>query len=160
MARRTRYWLLKTEPSTYSIDDLAREPDQTTHWDGIRNYQARNFIRDDMREGDRVLIYHSNAKPPAVVGTATIVRAAYPDFTAFDPNSKYFDPKSRQDEPRWFMVDVRLDDIFDMPVSLDDVKKTRSLKDMVLVNNSRLSVQPVTKKEFDTIVKMGSRVRS
>lgn len=160
MARRKKYWLLKTEPSTYSIDDLANEPDQTTHWDGIRNYQARNYIRDDMQEGDRVLLYHSNAKPPAVVGTATIVREAYPDFTAFDPNSKYFDPKSRQDEPRWFMVDVRLDDVFDSPVSLDDIKKTRSLKDMVLVNNSRLSVQPVTKKEFDTVVKMGSRVRS
>ncbi len=160
MARRVKYWLLKTEPSTYSIEDLANEPDQTTHWDGIRNYQARNSIRDDMRVGDRVLVYHSNAKPPAVMGTATIVREAYPDFTAFDPKSKYYDPKSRQEAPRWFMVDVKLDEIFETPVSLDDVKKTKSLKDMVLVNNSRLSVQPVTKKEFDTIVKMGSRVRS
>ena len=154
MAKSNRYWLMKSEPGTYSIQDLAREKKKTTHWDGVRNYQARNFMQQ-MKLGDRVLFYHSNAKPPAAVGVCRVVREAYPDFTAFDPSSKYYDPKSKQESPRWFMVDVCLEEVFPHPVSLQEIKSVRSLAKMVLVNNSRLSVQPVTQKEFETIVKMG-----
>ena len=113
-----KYWLMKTEPSEFSIQDLAKAKKKTTHWDGVRNYQARNFMRDDMRIGDRVLLYHSNADPSAVVGTAKIVKESYPDHTAWDPKDKHFDPKSSADNPRWFMVDIQLDDIFLEPISL------------------------------------------
>ena len=103
-----KYWLLKTEPDCYSIDDLAKEKKKTTHWDGVRNYQARNMLRDEMKVGDRVLFYHSSCDPPGVAGTAEIVKEGYPDFTAFDPNEKHYDAKSKQEDPRWFMVDVKL----------------------------------------------------
>lgn len=157
MSRAKKYWLLKTEPNAYSIQDLAREPDQTTYWDGVRNYQARNFLRDEMQVGDRVLFYHSNADPTAVVGTAVVVRAAYPDHTAFDRHDAHFDPKSAADNPRWFMVDIKLDVIFDQPIPLADLREVKALKDMELLRKgSRLSVQPVRKKEFDTIVKLRS----
>ncbi|HAA65365.1 MAG TPA: EVE domain-containing protein [Acidimicrobiaceae bacterium] len=153
-----KYWLMKTEPSSYSITDLANEKKQTTCWDGVRNYQARNFMRDEMKIGDSVLLYHSNAKPPAVVGTAVIVRESYPDFTAWDKNSKYFDPKSSQTEPRWFMVDIQLDQTFAEPIALDALREVKALDDMVLLQKgSRLSVQPVRKKEFDTILKLAGR---
>ena len=145
---------MKSEPGTYSIQDLDGERKKTTHWEGVRNYQARNLMQQ-MKVGDRVLFYHSNARPPAAVGVCRVIREAYPDFTAFDPFSKYYDPKSKLDSPRWFMVDIQLDAIFPRPVPLDEIKQTRSLAKMVLVNNSRLSVQPVTRKEFETIVKMG-----
>ena len=111
-----KYWLMKTEPSEFSIQDLAKAKKKTTHWDGVRNYQARNFMRDDMRIGDRVLLYHSNADPSAVVGTAKIVKESYPDFTAWDPKDKHFDPKSSADNPRWFMVDIQLDEIYLEPI--------------------------------------------
>lgn len=157
MSRAKKYWLLKTEPNAYSIQDLAGEPDQTTYWDGVRNYQARNFLRDEMQVGDRVLFYHSNADPTAVVGTAVVVRAAYPDHTAFDRHDAHFDPKSAADNPRWFMVDIKLDVIFDQPIPLADLREVKALKDMELLRKgSRLSVQPVRKKEFDTIVKLRS----
>jgi predicted RNA-binding protein with PUA-like domain len=149
-----KYWLIKSEPHAYSIDDLANEKNETTSWEGVRNYQARNFMRDDMKKGDLVLFYHSNAKPPGVVGTAKVVSESYVDHFAFDTNSKYFDPKSKRDSPRWFMVDVKLVKKFKAVVGLPEIKATKSLAKMVLVNNSRLSVQPVTKKEFDTILKM------
>lgn len=150
----TKYWLLKTEPGAYSIQDLAAEPRQTTCWDGVRNYQARNYMRDDMKKGDRVLVYHSNAKPPAVVGTAVIVKESYPDHTAWDPQDKHFDPKSSADNPRWFMVDIKLEQQFDSPISLDDLRTMKVLKEMELLRKgSRLSVQPVRKKEFDAILK-------
>ena len=149
-------WLMKSEPDVYSIDDLAAESNKTTHWDGVRNYQARNIMRDEMKKGDQVLFYHSNAKPPGVAGIAKIVKESYPDHTAFDPKDKHYDPKSKKDEPRWMMVDVKFVKKFKHFVSLDEIKATKSLSEMVLVNNSRLSVQPVTKKEFDTIVEMAS----
>jgi predicted RNA-binding protein with PUA-like domain len=149
------YWLLKSEPSAYSIYDLAAEKKQTTHWDGVRNYQARNFMRDQMKLGDRVLFYHSNANPAAVAGTATIARESYPDFTSWDPNDKHYDPKSTEENPRWFMVDIKHDKTFDEPISLETLRGVKALKDMELLRKgSRLSVQPVRKKEFDAILKL------
>lgn len=152
-----KYWLMKSEPSEYSIDDLAAEKKQTTHWDGVRNYQARNFMRDEMKVGDRVLFYHSNANPAAVAGTAKVVREAYPDFTSWDPKDKHYDPKSTQENPRWFMVDIKLDKIFDEPVPLETLRGVKALREMELLRKgSRLSVQPVRKKEFDAILKLAS----
>lgn len=147
----TRYWLMKSEADVYSIDDLAS--DGTTPWDGVRNYQARNNMRE-MKKGDRVLYYHSRQSPPAVAGLARVAREAYPDPTQFDRKSKYFDEKSDADDPRWWLVDVAFDRKFDEPVTLPDIKETSALKDMVLVNNSRLSVQPVKKAEFERVLKM------
>ncbi|MAI69470.1 MAG: EVE domain-containing protein [Rhodopirellula sp.] len=150
-----KYWLMKTEPTTYSIDDLERESNQTTCWEGVRNYQARNLLRDDIQEGDRVLFYHSACKEPAVVGTAVVSRPGYPDSHAFDKRSKYYDAKSDPDNPRWYMVDVKLEKKFDAPVTLASLREKASLKEMVLLQKgSRLSVQPVKKKEFDIVLKM------
>ena len=157
MAKKIRYWLMKSEPTVYSIDDLSKEKNKTTHWDGVRNYQARNILRDEMKVGDKALFYHSNAKPPGVAGVCRIVKESYPDFTAFDPKDKHFDPKSNQQEPRWFMVDIKLEKKFSRLVSLDEIKSVSALSKMVLVNNSRLSVQPVTKGEFETILKLASK---
>ena len=155
----TQFWLMKSEPGNYSIDDLASEKTRTTCWDGVRNYQARNIMRDLMKKGDKALFYHSNAKPSGVVGVVKIVSEAYPDHTAFDANSKYFDPKSNKDEPRWVMVDVQLVRKFKRLVSLEQIKNTKSLGKMVLLNNSRLSVQPVTRAEFETIVGLASAAK-
>ena len=150
-----KYWLMKTEPTTYSIEDLEKESNQTTCWEGVRNYQARNLLRDDIQEGDRVLFYHSACKEPAVVGTAVVSRPGYPDSHAFDKRSKYYDAKSDPDNPRWYMVDVKLEQKFDTPVSLASMREKASLKEMTLLQKgSRLSVQPVKKKEFDTVLKM------
>ena len=152
MAR--RYWLMKCEPDAYTIDDLAR--DGRTSWEGVRNYQARNFMRDDMQVGDGVLFYASNAKPSGVTGLAEIVRAGYPDSTAWQRGHDYFDPGSRQDEPTWFMVDIGFVERFDEVVSLETLKQTRGLEQMVVTQRgSRLSVQPVTKAEYDIVVKLG-----
>lgn len=154
----TKYWLMKSEPGCFSIDDLANEKNKTTCWDGVRNYQARNFMRDDMKKGDKVLFYHSNAKPPCIVGVATIVKESYPDFTAFDPNNSHFDPKSRQDEPRWFMVDIKLQKKFKRHLSLEELRTVKSLDGMVLLQKgSRLSVQPVTKKQFESVCKTADK---
>ena len=153
-----RYWLFKTEPTTYSIDDLANDRDQTTCWEGVRNYQARNLLRDEIKEDDRVLFYHSACKEPAVVGTAVVTRSGYPDHYATDKRSKYFDAKSDPENPRWYMVDVRLEQKFDQPVTLASLRGRAALKNMVLLQKgSRLSVQPVTKREFDTVLKMAER---
>ena len=150
-----KHWLLKTEPSTFSIQDLAACPQQTTGWDGVRNYQARNFMRDDMRAGDRVLLYHSNADPSAVVGTATVVREARTDPTAFDPKDSHFDPKSDPEDPTWVMVEIRLERIFAAPLPLEMLRTVPALKDMELLRKgSRLSVQPVRKAEFEAILKL------
>lgn len=150
-----RFWLMKTEPTTYSIDDLVAEKKQTTTWEGVRNYQARNLLRDDIKQGDRVLFYHSACKEPAIVGTAVVTREGYPDSHAFDRKSKYFDAKSNPDDPTWYMVDIRLEHKFDQPVTLAELRERAGLKGMVLLQKgSRLSVQPVKKKEFDTILKM------
>ena len=147
-----RYWLMKSEPYVYSIDDLKR--DGVTFWDGVRNYSARNLMRDRMRVGDRVLYYHSNAKPPGVVGIAEVCHESYPDHTQFDPDSKYFDPKASPANPRWFMVDVRFVEKFPRMVALPEIRATPALADMVLVNRSRLSVQPVAPAEYERIVAM------
>lgn len=153
-----KYWLLKSEPNAFSIDDLAAEKNKTTCWDGVRNYQARNFMRDDMKIGDKVLFYHSNAKPPGVVGTAKIVKESYPDFTAFDKKNKHFDPKSKQEAPTWFMVDIKLEKKFKRLIPLDELKSVKALDGMVLLQKgSRLSVQPVSKKHFDLIVKLAAK---
>jgi predicted RNA-binding protein with PUA-like domain len=142
---------MKSEADVYSIDDLA--DDEQTMWDGVRNYQARNNMQK-MKKGDRILYYHSRQNPPGVVGLARVVGEAYPDPTQFDPDNKYFDPKSDPDDPRWWLVDVAFERKFAEPVSLHDIKGEASLGDMVLVNNSRLSVQPVQKEEFRHVLRM------
>jgi predicted RNA-binding protein with PUA-like domain len=153
-----RYWLLKTEPDCYSIDDLAAEPTQTTFWDGVRNYQARNFMRDEMKKGDGVLFYHSNAEPTGIAGLATVVKEGYPDFTAFDPNEKHFDPKSKQAEPTWMMVDIKFKKKFKRFLTLAELKTVPELRHMVLLQKgSRLSVQPVTTEQFECILKRAAQ---
>ncbi len=155
MAPTTRCWLIKSEPEAFSIDDLERagvEP-----WDGIRNYQARNLMRDQMRVGDRVLFYHSNAKPPGVVGIAEVASEPYPDPTAFDPESVYFDASSDPDDPRWILVDMAYVAHLPRLVSLDELRKQKALAGMpLLAKGQRLSVQPVTKAQFDRIVSLAS----
>lgn len=151
-----KYWLMKSEPSAYSIDDLVK--DKKTHWDGVRNYQARNFMRDEMKKGDKVLFYHSNAKPTAVVGVCEVVKQGYPDFTAFDPEDKHFDPKSKEDNPTWIMVDIKIVQKLKRPVTLEEIKESSKLQNMKLVQRgNRLSVMPVDKKEFDEIIKLSSK---
>lgn len=154
MARK-RYWLIKSEPGAYSYADLQQEEDQTAEWDGIRSYTGRNYMRDEMKVGDGVLFYHSNAKPNAIVGTATVVQEGYPDDTAWDPDSEHPDPKSTPDDPVWYMVDIKAETEFRRQVTLQEIRERKSLGDMVLVNNSRLSIQSVTGKEWRTILKMG-----
>ncbi len=151
MAR--KYWLFKSEPDAYSIDDLER--DGKTHWDGVRNYQARNFMRDDARVGDLVLYYHSRVQPMAVVGVARVCREAYPDFTQFDEDSRYYDPKATEDDPRWFMVDVEFVTRFEEPVTLAELKADAALDGMrVTMKGQRLSVQPVEERHFRRVCEM------
>ena len=151
-----RYWLFKSEPTAYSFSDLLCEPDRTAEWDGVRNYQARNFIRDDMKVGDGVLFYHSSTGSPAVVGTARIVREAYPDPTALDEASRYYDPKSAPDNPIWFMVDIQAEDEFARPATLVEIKQNPRLQSMMLVRRGvRLSILPVAKEEWEEIVALG-----
>ena len=153
MAR--RYWLLKSDPGDFGLNELARSPGQTTDWDGVRNYQARNFLRSEMRVGDGVLFYHSQSKPPAVVATAKVVRSGYPDPTQFDRRSKYHDPKSSRSDPRWYAVDIRLDRKLDRAVSLPEMRETPGLEEMVLLRRGRLSVQPVTLEEWKIVQRLG-----
>jgi predicted RNA-binding protein with PUA-like domain len=149
--KRTRqYWLFKSEPGAYSIDNLVK--DKTTCWDGVRNYQVRNMLRDDVQVGDRVLFYHSNAKPMAVVGTAKVVAPGYADHTAFDSKDKHYDPKSDPDSPTWFMVDVSIIQKFDTPVTRDNLKADKVASGMaVMQKGSRLSIVPVTEQEWKAI---------
>ena len=150
-----KYWLMKSEPDAFSIDDLKKSPKATTHWDGIRNYQARNMMRDEMQKGDRVFFYHSNCKPPGIVGVMEVVKPAYPDFTAFEPKQKYFDAKSDPNNPRWFMVDVRFVEEFDRLISLDELRTIKSLQSMQLLRKgNRLSIMPVSAKEWQSILKL------
>ena len=150
----TKYWLMKSEPSCFSIDDLKNRPEQTEHWDGVRNYQARNFMRDDMSPGDRVFFYHSNCKPPGIIGVAEVASEAYPDHTAFDPTSDHPDSKSTPDNPRWFMVDVKYVEKFDDIIPLDELKKHPELENMPLLRKgNRLSIMPVDEHEWDYIMK-------
>ena len=149
-----RYWLMKVEPSAYSIDDLAR--DGSTSWEGVRNYQARNFMRDEMQVGDGVMFYASNADPSGVTGLAEIARAAYPDAYAWKKGHTYFDAASTPEKPLWYSVDIRFVERFPRIVSLDTLKSTPGLEDMVVTKKgSRLSIQPVTKREFDIVTKLG-----
>jgi predicted RNA-binding protein with PUA-like domain len=150
-----RYWLMKSEPDVYSIDDLQR--DGTTFWNSIRNYQARNFLRDEVQAGDVVLFYHSNANPPGVAGIAEVARGGYPDHTALDPKDDYHDPRATPGEPRWYMVDIRFVEKFDRVLPLDELKARRTFDDMVVTGKSRLSFQPVSKKHFDAVVKLARR---
>ncbi len=148
-----RYWLMKSEPDAYSIDDLEREPSGATGWDGVRNYQARNFMRDGMKVGDGILFYHSNAKPPGVAGIARVVREAYPDPTQFDPDSRYFDPKSKTEDPRWLHVDIAHERTFSRLIPLDELKETPGLEELPLVKRgNRLSVMPVSDDEWRLIL--------
>lgn len=149
-----RYWLMKSEPSTFSIDDLARSPNKTTCWEGVRNYQARNFMRS-MAIGDHVLFYHSNADPPAIVGIAEVVKPAYPDPTQFDKKDKHYDPESKPSAPRWDMVDIKYLRKFARALTLDELREESTLRGMVLLKKgSRLSVQPVTPMEWRHITSL------
>lgn len=150
------YWLFKNEPEDFSIDDLARARGKTTHWDGVRNYQARNFMRDDMRIGDQGFFYHSNCDVPAVVGIVEIVREAYPDHTAFDANHKHFDARSDPDNPRWFMVDVKLKRKLRRPISLKEIKEhADQLEGFHLIQRgNRLSVMPVLPEHWKLILSL------
>jgi predicted RNA-binding protein with PUA-like domain len=152
------YWLMKSEPDVFSFEDLKACNNQTEPWDGIRNYQARNFMRDQMRIGDQVLFYHSNCSPPGVVGIAEIASKPYPDPTAFDPKSKYFDEKSDPDKPRWVLVDVKFKADLKRLVSLEEIKGIPECSEMRLIQRgNRLSIIPVTKDEFEAIRKAGLR---
>jgi predicted RNA-binding protein with PUA-like domain len=149
------YWLLKSEPETFGIDDLYRRPKRTEHWDGVRNYQARNYLRDGMRKGDRAFFYHSNCETPGIVGIVEVVREAYPDHTAFDPDDPHYDPKSDPDDPRWLMVDVKYVRKLRRTVSLAELKENPALAGMPLVRKgNRLSVMPVTDAEWTAILDM------
>jgi len=152
-----RYWLFKSEPGNYSFQDLLSEEDQIAEWDGVRNYQVRNYMRDDMKIGDGVLFYHSSAKPTAVMGTARIVREAYPDHTAWEVGAKYYDPKSDPDNPTWLMVDIQADQTFSRPVTLQEIKDNPNLQGMIVVKRGvRISIQPVDKADWDEIVALGT----
>ncbi len=151
-----RYWLFKSEPNAYSYADLLGEEEQTAEWDGVRNYQVRNMMRDEIKVGDRVLFYHSSAKPTAVVGTARVVREAYPDYTAWEKDSDHPDPKSTPDNPIWLMVDIQAEQEFARPVTLQEIKANPKLQDMLLVQRGvRLSIQPVSKEAWAEIVALG-----
>ena len=149
-----QYWLLKSEPETFSLDDLMSRPNKTEPWDGVRNYQARNFLRDDIKKGDMAFFYHSNCKTPSIVGIVEVTKEGYPDKTAFDPKSKYFDPDSSPDNPRWFCVDVQFKKKVE-PIALTDLKANPKLKNLALVQKgNRLSVLPVSKAEWESIINM------
>ncbi len=148
------YWLLKSEPNSFSIDDLKKLPKQTDHWDGIRNYQARNFMRDDMQINDQAFFYHSSCKKPGIVGIVKIVSKAYTDFTALDPESKYYDPRSTDDNPRWVMVDVKFIKKLPRIISLQELREIPKLTTMqILRRGNRLSITPVSNSEWKEIHK-------
>ena len=155
--RDARHWLVKSEPDSFSFDDLLAAPGQTTCWDGVRNYQARNFMRDDMKAGDLVFFYHSSTDPAAIVGIAEVVRDGYPDHTALDPRDSHFDPKSKAEAPTWIMVDLRAVEPLAKPLTLGDLREVNGLESMTLLQKgSRLSVQPVSPSEWAIISAMGS----
>lgn len=156
MAR--RYWLMKTEPDVFGLSHLKRKKNQTEPWDGVRNYQARNLLRDDLKKGDGVLFYHSRVQPPEVVATCKVVRGGYPDPTQFDKKEKYYDPKADKDDPRWYCVDIQLDKEFASPVTLPEMKEAPGLEEMMVTRKgARLSVQPVSADEWKIVTKLGRR---
>jgi predicted RNA-binding protein with PUA-like domain len=149
------FWLMKSEPDAFSIDDLAGRPEQTEPWDGVRNYQARNMMRDEMKIGDQVFFYHSNCSLPGIVGIAEVVKESQPDFTAFDPNDKHFDPKSNPDKPTWFMVEVKFVRKLLRTISLQELKQKTELADLALVRRgNRLSIMPVSQQQWDFILEL------
>lgn len=149
------YWLFKSEPNTFSIDDLANCPHQTSSWDGVRNYQARNFLRDDIQKGDHAFFYHSTVPPIGIVGIIEIVREGYPDYTAWDSNSDHADPFSTPDDPRWFMVDVKLIEKFSRVVTLEAIKQDPRLSQMLVARKgNRLSITPVTSDEWQAVLSL------
>ncbi|ATN74852.1 EVE domain-containing protein [Coxiella burnetii] len=149
------YWLLKSEPTSYSIDDLFREKNKITRWDGVRNYQARNFMRDGMKKGDLAFFYHSNCEKPGIVGVFEVVRESYPDLTALDPEDHHYDPKSTPDNPRWLMVDIKFRKKFPQVISLQELRQNPKLKDLlILCKGNRLSITPVSKAHWDAIMKL------
>lgn len=158
----TQYWLFKSEPDEYGIDDLAAESNGIGVWDGIRNYQARNLLRDEVKEGDQVFFYHSSCKQVGIAGTMQVVRAGYPDPAQFDQSSKYFDSKASEQKPRWYCVDVRFERKFSRVIALSELKELAAesgspLSDMVLLNQSRLSIQPVSKPQWNYIMALAQQ---
>lgn len=150
-----KYWLFKSEPDCYSIDHLAALPNKIDHWDGVRNYQARNMLRDDIKKGDELFFYYSNSKPTGIAGVCTVVKSGYADYTALDPNEQHFDPKATKNNPIWYMVDVKFKRKFKNLLTLQEIKSTNGLDKMVLTQcGSRLSIQPVTEREWNIILKM------
>lgn len=153
-----RYWMMKCEPSAYNVEDLKKEPRQTTTWEGVRNYQARNMLRDEIEEGDLAFFYYSNTKVPGIAGVMKIVKAGYPDPTAWNPEHRYYDPVSTPDNPRWYQVNVKLIRAFDTIISLADLRANRQLADLwILRKGNRLSVTPVTEQQWHAIVAMGEK---
>ena len=151
-----RYWLVKSEPGVFSFDDLMKLPKKTTHWDGVRNYQARNTMRDGMKKGDKVFFYHSSSDPAEIVGVAEVAREAYPDASAFDAKDSHYDPKSKPDAPTWFMVDLKGVEKLKRSIPLAELRQTKGLEKMTLLQKgSRLSVQPVSPEEWEIIYKLG-----
>jgi predicted RNA-binding protein with PUA-like domain len=148
-----KYWLFKSEPTTFNIDDLSRAPKQTTNWEGVRNYQVRNMLRDDISVGDKVFFYHSNCNPPGIVGIMEVIKAGYPDESAYDSKSKYYDPKSLPTKPLWYQVDVRFIKKLPRCIALDELKKYAALKNMPLLRKgNRLSITPLVKEEWEFIL--------
>lgn len=152
------YWLMKSEPNTFSIDDLAKRPKQTEPWNGVRNYQVRNWLRDDFQVGDQAFFYHSSCDTPGIVGIVTVVKAGYPDSSAFDPASEYYDPKTDPSNPRWYCVDVCLREKFKRIIALDELRQVPKLKDMrLLQKGNRLSIVPITANEWAVILKLNNK---
>jgi predicted RNA-binding protein with PUA-like domain len=149
------YWLMKSEPDTFSIDDLKKRPHQSEHWDGVRNYQARNFMRDEMKLHDQVFFYHSNCKVPGIVGIMEIAKESYPDFSAFDPDDKHYDPKSDPNRPTWMMVDVKFISKLARTITLSELKQHTELADLALVKRgNRLSIMPVNERQWEFILSL------
>lgn len=152
------YWLLKSEASVFSIEDLESAPKKTTFWDGVRNYQARNYLRDSIKKGDLVFFYHSNSEPTGIAGIAEVVKEGYPDHTAFDENDHHYDPKSNKKNPTWYMVDIKHKETFKEILTLEKLRTISALKNMVLLQKgSRLSVQPVSEAEWKAILKVAEK---
>jgi len=152
-----KYWLVKSEPEVFSIDDLSKAEDKTTFWSGVRNYQARNYLRDEIKKGDLVLFYHSNTEIPGIAGICKVIKEGYPDYTAFNQDDEYYDPKSRKENPVWFMIDIKLIKKFARAVSLEEIKKNKKLYKMKLVQKgNRLSVMPVEQEEYEEIIRMSA----
>ena len=149
------YWLMKSEPDVFGIDDLKNRPNRTEHWDGVRNYQARNMMRDQMEKGDLVFFYHSNCAEPGIVGIMKVVREGYPDHTAFEPQQKYYDPRSDPEQPRWYMVDVKYQRKLRRVVTLAELKQHQALQDCPLVRKgNRLSIMPITEQQWELILEL------